>query len=369
MAATVVSMNVERTAPTPTRRLSVEQARVERAAHEERADALTAGHRERRQAGRKHPVEDFLFTYYPFSAARLRRWHPGADTAYDAAADLGPDGRGIGGDVAEDGSRSWYVDESGDEHDETGPENAAPPAAPRRWRRADVARYLGERADALAFMTTLLRRSSSATRTPNFGCFGLHEWAMVYKLQPGQQRHESLPLRLGQEETDAVVERERLVCTHIDAFRFFTPPAAPRNAHQPTRSTQQALDNPACLHVGMDLYKWAMKLTPLVPSDLVLDCFEHARDLRILDMEASPYDVRPLGYGVVPIETPVGKAEYARRQRSLAERSEALRQRILAAVAPLSADAVGPDDDRLDAEEPRWPVSISPPHALCSGSC
>ena len=78
-----------------------------------------------------------------------------------------------------------------------------------------------------------------------------------------------------------------------------------------------------------------MKLVPLVDSALVLDCFEHARELRILDMEASPYDVRPLGYGVVPIETPAGKAEYVRRQRALAERSDALRQRILAAIEPL----------------------------------
>ena len=37
---------------------------------------------------------------------------------------------------------------------------------------------------------------------------------------------------------------------------------------------------------------------PLLPSDLVLDCFEHARATRVLDMEASPYDVRDLGYGV-----------------------------------------------------------------------
>ncbi|MFX6218139.1 3-methyladenine DNA glycosylase, partial [Acinetobacter baumannii] len=27
--------------------------------------------------GQKHPVEDFLFTYYSFKPAILRRWHPG----------------------------------------------------------------------------------------------------------------------------------------------------------------------------------------------------------------------------------------------------------------------------------------------------
>lgn len=307
----------------PGRLLTAEQARQARALHEERADALTAGHRERRARGEKHPVEDFLFTYYPFSAARLRRWHPGWRTAYDPAADLDPAGHGIGGDVQEAGSRTWYVD--------------VPAATP--LRRADVGRYLAERSDALRFMMRLLSASSMARRSPQFGCFGLHEWAMVHGLRPGQQRHEALPLRLSQAETDAVVERERLVCSHIDAFRFFTPSAAPRNATQPTRAAQMANDNPACLHVGMDLYKWAMKLSPLVSSSLALDCFEHARQTRVLDMEASPYDVRPLGYGMVPIETPAGKAEYVRRQRALADRAEELRGRILGELEGLPVDA------------------------------
>ena len=159
---------------------------------------------------------------------------------------------------------------------------------------------------------------------------------MVHRVPEGAQRHEDLPLRLSPAETDAVVEREKLICSHLDAFRFFTPSAAPRNALEPTRATQVDNDNPACLHVGMDLYKWAMKLTPLVPSDLVLDCFEHARETRVLDMEASPYDVRPLGYGAVPIETPAGKAEYVRRQRALALRADELRERLLAVLSPLS---------------------------------
>ncbi|WP_157975749.1 3-methyladenine DNA glycosylase [Brachybacterium sp. YJGR34] len=297
-----------------------------RRAHEQRADALTAGHRERRAQGIKHPVEDFLFTYYPFSAARLRRWHPGWELAYDPSADVDADGRAVIADVDAEGRRSWYLDSPG------------PAGGPTR--RADLRRYLDERADAVDFMARLLRSSSLARRTPNFSCFGLHEWAMVYRLAPGEQRHEDLPLRLGQEATDAVVESERLVCSHIDAFRFFTPPAVPRNAITPTRATQVQRDNPACLHVGMDLYKWAMKLVPLIPSSLALDCFEHARATRVLDMEASPYDVRSLGYGVVPIETAEGKAEYRRRQHDLAERADALREQILAHLEPLlSAEA------------------------------
>jgi hypothetical protein len=325
--------------PAPRAVLSEHEAAARRLAHEERADALTAAHRERRARGRKHPVEDFLFTYYPFSPARLRRWHPGWEIAYDAAADPSAD-QGTVGDV-HDGVRSWY-------HDEPAPSGAVS-------RRADVGRYLAERADALSFMARLLRSSSLRERRPNFACFGLHEWAMVFRLPQGAQRHEDLPLRLSREETDAVIERERLVCSHVDAFRFFTPQAAPRNSMTPTRGTQVQRDNPACLHVGMDLYKWAMKLIPLVPSDLVLDCFEQARATRVLDMEASPYDVRPLGYGVVPIETPEGKAEYARRQRELAATADALRERILAIIEPLAAltesTSTSTHDDAHDGPE------------------
>ncbi|GAA4526273.1 hypothetical protein GCM10023160_20600 [Brachybacterium paraconglomeratum] len=309
----------------PAHALSVVEAAAARRAHEDRADALTAAHRARRRRGEKHAVEDFLFTYYPFSPARLRRWHPGWDTAYDAAADLGTDGESVIADVDEAGHRSWYLDDAGQVV----------------HRRADVVRYIAERGDALGFMTRLLSASSLTRRRPEFGCFGLHEWAMVHRVPEGEQRHEDLPLRLSPMGTDAVVERENLVCSHIDAFRFFTPSAAPRNALEPTRATQVQNDNPACLHVGMDLYKWAMKLTPLVPSSLVLDCFEHARETRVLDMEASPYDVRPLGYGVVAIETPAGKAEYVRRQRALAVRAEELRGRLLAVVAPLAAVPAG----------------------------
>src|SRR6187551_3409168 len=46
-------------------------------AHAARVDAFVAPHLERREARVKHPVHDFLFTYYSQRPARLRRWHPG----------------------------------------------------------------------------------------------------------------------------------------------------------------------------------------------------------------------------------------------------------------------------------------------------
>jgi hypothetical protein len=136
-------------------------------------------------------------------------------------------------------------------------------------------------------------------------------------------------LRLGADGTDQVVESHKIACSHFDAFRFFTTPARPLNVLQPTRESQPLLEQGGCLHANMDLYKWACKLMPFTPSSLVLDCFELARDIRTLDMRASPYDLAALGYSPVPIETPTGKAEYAAAQRTFATRARPLRQRLV----------------------------------------
>ncbi|MGL1409555.1 hypothetical protein ACSTIX_23730, partial [Vibrio parahaemolyticus] len=74
-----------------------------------------------------------------------------------------------------------------------------------------------------------------AARPAQFGCFGLHEWAMAYRTE--DVRH-AVPLRLGSDGTDAVVESHDLKCTHFDAFRFFTPDAVPRNRTALSRDLQ-----------------------------------------------------------------------------------------------------------------------------------
>ncbi len=272
------------------------------AAHEARVDAVTAGHRARRVAGTPHPVEDFLFTYYGWTPGRLRRWHPGAEVGLASPA-------------------------------------AIPHVAWRFYRRqgdvvsVDVDAFLEARGDTVRFVHDLVGRT--AARPGRFGCFGLHEWAMVYRLPQAEVRHSAWPLRLGQRETDAVVEAHQISCSHFDAYRFFTPDAAPRNVLRPTRASQAAHEQPGCLHAGMDLYKWAMKLCPVVGSDLVLDSFELAREIRELDMRASPYDLRELGYQPVRIETPEGKSEYVEEQRRFSERSQALRARLIEAIDEL----------------------------------
>jgi hypothetical protein len=82
----------------------------------------------------------------------------------------------------------------------------------------------------------------------------------------------------------------------------------------------------------MDVYRWAFKLSPLVPSELVADCFALAREIRTLDMRASPYDLADLGFDPVRVETADGRAEYTRQQRDFADVAAVLRQRLIEAL-------------------------------------
>lgn len=267
---------------------------MDAASHAASVEELTAGRLDRRRDGRKHPVDDFLFEYYNFRPAHLARWHPGAGVALEGAAERS----------------EWAFYRYAEGH-----------------ASVDLADFLERRGSAIDFVRKLL--SATLSRPGRFGCLGLHEWAMVYRADEDALRHAGWPLRLGREGTDAVVEGHTVACSHFDAFRFFTDEAVPRNRLHPTREGQLAMEQPGCLHAGMDVYKWCFKLTPLVPSSLTLEAFRLAREIRELDMRAAPYDLTELGYEPVRIETAQGKAEYARAQRAFAERSNDLRRRLL----------------------------------------
>lgn len=260
--------------------------------HAERVDAFVAPHLARRSGQVKHPVHDFLFTYYSFRPAQLRRWHPGFGVALEDAPE--------------------YADLKG--YALAGQGVMVAPSY------VDSQRPLSRQLRSLLVAT--------AGRPATFGCFGLHEWAMVHRADEHGTRHD-WPLRLGSDGTDAVVESHQVKCSHFDAFRFFTPTARPLNTLQPGRDDRAAYEQPGCLHAGMDLYKHAFRLSPMVDSDLVADCFELARDIRILDMRASPYDLRDLGFEPMRIETTDGKAEYVDAQREFAHRAAPLRRRLI----------------------------------------
>ncbi|MCH1571078.1 MAG: hypothetical protein L7S64_07005, partial [Longimicrobiales bacterium] len=173
--------------------------------------------------------------------------------------------------------------------------------------------------------------TATQSRTANFGCYGVHEWAMVYGGH--DVRHaETIPLRLSQAEVDNFVESRPVACSHFDAYRFFAPDAKPMNRIELEWSTRHELEQPGCIHANMDLYRWAYTSMPWIGSDLLLDCFELAVALRVLDMQASPYDLRRLGFEPVQVETPNGRRDYQRRQRDLSERAAVLRATLIAAV-------------------------------------
>ena len=268
-------------------------------AHEARVEPWVGPHLQRRRAHRSHPVEDFLFTYYSYRPAALRRWHPGFGTV-------------LAGD-AEHRTLKGYVDV---------------PAG-----TTVSSEFVRSQTPLLRALHRLL--GATASRSAQLGCFGMHEWAMVYRVDPTDVRHADWPLRLGGKGTDDVVESHRIACSHFDAFRFFTEEARSRNVLQPGRDDRDAFEQPGCLHAGMDLYKHAFRLSPMVSSDLVADCFELAREIRVLDMRASPYDLSDLGYSPVPVETAEGKQEYAAAQRAFAERGAPLRQRLIDEVSRL----------------------------------
>ncbi len=275
--------------------LDEEQSLARRLAHESRVDGWMTPLLERRAAGLAHPVEDFLLTYYSYRPAALRRWHPGFGVRVAGA-----------GAAAVAGLKGYVVSDAGAQVD---PALAASRARQVSWiRRLLVA---------------------TAGRPLSLGCFGMHEWAMVYGQQPAERRHSSYPLRLGSAGTDTVVEAHRITCSHYDAYRFFTPPARPRNSVRPTRQTQHEHDQPGCLHATMDCYKWAYTMSPFTSAELVADCFALARDVRLVDMRAAPYDLSALGVEPIAVETAAGKGEYVAAQRAFAARAAPLRARLI----------------------------------------
>jgi hypothetical protein len=262
--------------------------------HRNRVTALLDPYLRQRANGRPNPVVDFLFTYYRLTPGQLRRWHPGygitlAGPASRAYANL----------------RGYLQTDSGVT---VGPE------------------HLARHRQTIAYVARLME--ATASRQAQLSCFGMHEWAMVYRASPEQLRH-SAPLRLGQECTNAVVEATPLRCTHFDAFRFFTDSARPRNAQHLSRADQIGVEQPGCIHATMDLYKFTGKLLPLIDSDLLMDAFELAYAARKLDMCASPYDLRSFGYQPVPVESAGGRAEYVRQQAELTKRAAAVRSTLL----------------------------------------
>jgi hypothetical protein len=269
--------------------------------HFDIATAFTAGPRLRRDHGEKHPVEDFLFNYYPYPIALLEQWQPGYGTALQFS-DL---------------------------------ETLPIQLKNRRYRIEDDHCYLDatlmDEKERLRLQWIVELLEATQRHVPNFACHGLHEWAMVYRAE--EIRHAAIaPLRLPQSEIDALVDSRPITCTHFDAFRFFAKPAKPLNRHSLSLDTRHENEQSGCVHANMDLYKWAAKSMPWIGSELLLETFRLATQLRDLDMRASPYDLSAWNVTPIRIETPEGRREYETEQRRLAFLAVGLRAKLIGAI-------------------------------------
>jgi hypothetical protein len=271
------------------------------AQHEERLAPFAIERIARMARREKHPVRDFLFEYYAYRPAQLLRWSPGCDVVLENARP---------GDV------EWT--------DFTATDGGLVLTAYSfPFHRRSFVRW------GLQYLEGI------AARPPLYGCFGLHEWAMVYRT--AEVRHPRTPLRVTPETIAATVDSEELCCTHFDAFRFFTPTAVPRNRFRLTRDITDQHDQRGCVHVTIDLYRYAHKISPWVSGELIADTFLLAWKARELDMRASPYDLSCYGLDPIRIETRAGREEYVESQQALAEEAVPLRQRLIAEYRKLVA--------------------------------
>lgn len=292
----LLKMLTETTNITQTESLSENKWKAEKANHEIRVDELLNNYLEARSRQEKDPVMDFLFEYYAFRPSNLRKWSPGigVNLEYSEFNDL-PEISEI--TVIED-SKIAFV---------------------------DPLHFPAKRISSLKWMLRMLKNTQESR--PSFGCFGMHEWAMVYKSE--NPRHDQLPMRMEPDELAKFVESRPLLCTHFDAYRFFTNPARPMNKYELSRETFHEMEQPGCIHSNMDLYKWAFKMHPWVPSSLILQAFELAVQARHIDMQASPYDLSEQGLEPIKIETESGRRLYKEKQQMIFEKGLPIREKII----------------------------------------
>lgn len=260
--------------------------------------------KQRQHAVKSHPIYNFLHTYYKYSVESLYCYSPGINISIS----------GLINDNSNSVSRKYLYTASNDVMYYS---PSLFPSQSSERLKSNVKQYYEI-------------QLNSIMKKPNFYCFGLHEWAMLYsgrltadgkECEPTRlPKHQQLDIRTSQEVIDDLVESNLLKCSHFDAWRFFHVNAQPMNQIPVlSRSSQPQNEQAGCIHATMDLFKYAYSLYPLVSSDLLIKCLQIAIRARIIDMRASPYDVSKYDVCAVPIcvETMDGRREYSRLQENL----------------------------------------------------
>ena len=261
----------------------------------------------------QHPIYNFLHSYYRYSASSLYKYSPGLGVELAGAQ------RKMHGDVLNE--KFMMFTPVGGEYDIS--TVAYAPKGRHGWIQ-------------LLRNYEILKEVSD--RPPFFGCFGLHEWAMLYAQEGiSMERHQkALPLRVSQDTINAVVKAPgQLKCTHFDGWRFFHPAAQLLNSiHPQSRNSQMKYEQPGCVHANMDLFKYATDLYPFISSELLVAALEVAIQARKIDMRASPYDVSAyMSATELPIcvETAEGRALYVQEQQKIADAAVPVRARLIGA--------------------------------------
>ncbi|MDX1637869.1 MAG: 3-methyladenine DNA glycosylase, partial [Balneolaceae bacterium] len=127
--------------------------------HKQRISELIDEYLARRQRHEKDPVIDFLFEYYAFRPSHLKRWSPGFGRLLE-----GEDFEPLEISECKITSDGAFLD-------------------PRL--------FADNRKNAVRWILQVLENASK--KQPSFGCFGMHEWAMVYRTDT--IRHSQVPLR------------------------------------------------------------------------------------------------------------------------------------------------------------------------------
>jgi len=309
----------------------------------------------------KNPVYNFLIEYYGLRGTkgvrRLLKWSPGiytVPTTTSAIATTTHGGILLEGATEQDFFTSLHA--KGASLWETDDDCKGVLYSPWNYVYGHRSIPKPQRLAPFLWYQSLLQQTLAAT--PILHCYGLHEWAMQYQpttekvskdnqLPPSSKYQSHLKLRVSQTTLNETVESNTLVCSHVDAWKFFAKEALVQNEfgrhknfHQsstqipPTpeqRSTQiLALEQPACVHTSMDLLKIALKLGPFCDPHLFQKILGLTIQARSLDVAASPYDAKTQ-YGIepIPIETLEGRNEYKRKQLQLMKEATPIRRDLL----------------------------------------
>lgn len=279
--------------------LSVDNWTTRAKAHATAVAPFTEAFLKRRSLGIPHPVHDFLFTYYNCSPQKLKQWIPAIDEILLVTPQTKEDFPWF--------NEYWFQTE----------ENLL---------FLNKERIQTHTRGLATFVATLC--ANILQRPPRYGCYGLHEWAMVYKSSEQELRHNGYRLRVSPQKLAEFVESQSICCSHYDAYRFFTKEAQPLNVLNPTIDTRLEMEQGGCVHANMDIYKWAIKLWPWIGSNFLEKAFFLALEGRELDMRASPYDLAEAGFEPICIETESGRKQYQKEQQLLFERATPLREEL-----------------------------------------